>query len=587
MKPADLTETQQGELITAFNDHGRFCRESINIRNPVGSNVPMILSPGQDLIGRAIRRQRAKRKPVRLVVLKTRRSQFTSGVTSEIFHEVAFFPGRRATIIADHYNPAGMEAFDYLIQFDMSYRPFGAGMFDGLEGIRKPALIKPANPQTPVPEGIDLQMLWDNKSSVDVLSADRGDVGRGGGRHWVLFDELAWARAAKLTMNAILNMVPDDPETAVVLQSTANGMGGPFYDLCQAAQDPSNEFGFEFVFFGWLSHPPYRMAVEGDPAKFQASLNTEERLLMAMHSATLEQLAWRRWKIATSCAGDVELFHQEYPTTPAEAFLLSGRPVFSHTDLAKHPVRAGSSGELKIEERGALNALVWLPRDDDKGVLTIWKRPERGVLYCGAADPSQGKDVSMDKRGSNPDFSVSGIAETLTGEMCALYRARTRPGQFAIDVALLCRWFNWAFLTPEANDAGFIDALVNTGYPLEQIYNRRRDPTDRRPSRIQEIGFETTPLTRSWLVGAAEEAVRDLTIIIRSQVVIGECQTFVVKPNGKHEHMDEKHDDCVLMLGLLEICRRVAPRKPPPSLQPLPRRQYVEVGKRLRPEEEE
>ena len=39
-------------------------------------------------------------------------------------------------------------------------------------------------------------------------------------------------------------------------------------------------------------------------------------------------MAWRRHRIATRYGGDIELFHQEMPSTPEEAFLVSGRPVF-------------------------------------------------------------------------------------------------------------------------------------------------------------------------------------------------------------------------------------------------------------------
>lgn len=577
IEEVQLTETQRAELVHDFGDHPQFCRECLSIRNRIGAQVPLELETGQLKLNQAIERHRNKRRPVRLVVLKTRRSYFTAGACAEIFHEVAFWPGRRATIIANNYKPAGLEAFDYLIQYAMSYRPFVRHSV----GIDLANVVKPRNLQSPCPEGSDLQLLLENGSSFDVLSAEGGDVGRGGGRHWLLGDEVAFWRNATVTLTAILNMIPDMPETGVILQSTANGVGGEFYDLCQKAMDPANEGGWEFLFFGWLEHPPYSMELTlEEKLKLQDALDGEERILVDIHNATLEQLAWRRRTIRVYCRGDVDLFHQEFPTTAEEAFLASGRPVFDHKDLARHPVRPGTSGELEVIEQGPTRRLVFVPREEDRGTLTIWRRPEKGVLYCGGADPSKGVDVSTAKRGENPDFSVAGICETLTGEWVALYRARTRPGAFGEYLALLGRWYNWAFLNPEANDAGFIDAFVNTGYPLELIYNRERDPTDKRTLRIQEIGFLTTQQSRSWLIGAAEDAIRNMTVQIHSSVVISECQTFVVKPNGKKEHQDDRHDDCVIVTGLMEIARRAAPRIPPASTQARPRTPYVEVGKR-------
>jgi len=571
----ELTPAQRDELIAAFDDHATFCRESLRIRNTTGTSVAMELSPGQLKLDAAIKKQQARRQPVRLVVLKTRRSQFTAGACSEIFHEVAFFAGRRATIIADKYNPAGLEAFDYFAQYDLGYSPI---LRHG-HAMQKPRLIKPTKPQSPVAEGSSLQLLWENGSSVDVLSAEGGDVGRGGGRHWLLADEVAFWRAATVTLTAILNMIPNSPETGVILQSTANGVGGEFYNLVQKARDPNNEGGWDFLFFGWLEHPPYRRELTNDEkVKLQASLDPEERILMSMHGATLEQLAWRRKKIHTELRGDVDLFHQEYPTTPEEAFLSSGRPVFDHRDLARHPVMAGTSGELEVIEQGPQRRLVFSPRGD-RGSLTIWRRPEAGRLYCAAADPSKGIDVSTAKRGENPDYSVIQVCDTLTGEQVARYRARTRPGPFADYLALVARWYNWAFITPESNDPGFIDSLLNAGYPIELIYNRQRDPTDRRSTRIQELGFETTGASRQWLIGALEDAIRTMSIQIHDQVTINECQTFVVKPNGKKEHQDDCHDDCAIAIGLLELGRRQAPRVPPSFTQRAPRQQYVQIGK--------
>lgn len=585
MTPPQLNETELKSLIDDFNDHAAFCRECLTIRNNVGDQVAMELSAGQIALDEMIQRQRAKKRPVRIVALKTRRSQFTSGACAEIFHEVAFFPGRRAAIIADQYFPAAIEAFDYLVQFDLSYKPFRRhGSW-----VQKPKLITPKKPKTPVPEGSTLEMQWANSSGVDVYSAVPGSVGRGGGRHWVLFDEAHWYRDAKSTLTGAMNMIPDSLETGIIIQSTANGMGGEFYDLCQMAQDPANEQGFEFLFFGWLSHKPYSMPLEGDAAKFQASLNPEERLLVDMHGATLEQLNWRRWKILTSCRGEVDQFHQEFPTTAQEAFLSSGRPVFDHVDLSRHPVFKGVSGELSVIEQGPIKRLVFVPREDERGLVTVWRRPEAGRLYCAGADPSMGVDVDTDKRGKNPDYSVAGIADTHTGELVAMLRGRLRPGAFAEYLAIFLRWYNWAFVCPEVNDRGFFDAFLSTGYPIEQIFSRKRDPSDRRPGRIEELGFETTGLSRSWLVGAAEDAVRGMSIVIHSAVVIRECQTFVIKPNSKREHQDNCHDDCVIMIGLTELARRQAPRRPPPSLQPMARRQYLEMGtkRKLRPDEEE
>src|SRR5271168_975162 len=441
---ARLTLNNISQLHAEFRDHETFCRECLPIRNLSGSKVPLILSPGQLKEHNAIEEQRRAGKPVRLVILKPRRTYFTVGSCAEMFHQVPFLSGGRGLIIADKYKPAALEAFDYLQQFQRDYKPFER---HGIK-ILLPELVK----------GTEQELKWANDSTFEVMSADVGEI-RGGGRHFILCDEVAFWRNPAMTLTGVLNMVPYLPETMVIVQSTANGIGGEFYELAQKAQDPSNDGGWEFLFFGWLEHPVYWMALSSEQAaRIQRTLSREEIDLQKLHGATLEQLAWRRKTIEIECRGNVDLFNQEYPTTALDAFLASGRPVFDHKAIGRMPVCEGNSGELEVIEEGQQRKLLW--KSGDAGALTVWKRPQAGHRYVIGADPSKGKDVSGDGRGSNPDYSVAFVVDSGTGEQVALLRARIRPVAFAEYLALLGRWYLRAYLVPEANDAGFIDALL-------------------------------------------------------------------------------------------------------------------------------
>ena len=418
--------------------------------------------------------------------------------------------------------------------------------------------------------------------------ADAGEIRGETSRHWLVADELAFWRNATLTLTGVLNMVPKIPETAVLVLSTANGIGGEFYDLCQLAMDPANASGWQFVFFGWLEHPIYKLPFDSPKvaAEFMATLNREEQHLAQLQGATLEQLHWRRMTIATELRGSVDLFRQEYPTTAEEAFLASGRPVFDQQALMRMPIAEGSAGELSmVDDGGPQKRIIFQP--GDRGALSIWRRPQSGRRYVAGGDPSKGKDVDAAQRGRDPDYSVGFIADADSGDQVALLRARIRPVAFAEYFALVCRWYNWAFMVPEANDAGFIDAILRTGYPLECIYQRQRDPTDRRSAQIEEIGFETTNLTRDWLVAAAEDAIRNQTISIVSNVVLQECIRFVIKPNGKKEHQDGAHDDCVIGLGLTEIGRRVLPKRTGKPPNEVSRTKISYYGRKRRDEDDD
>jgi len=543
--PSQLPGPQAAELQFAFEDHPTYCRECLKIRDLGGSKVPLELGAGQRKLSEEIARQKAAKRPVRIIVLKTRRSWFTTGACAEAFREVPQWPGRRGVVIANTYRPAGLEAFDYLKQFQQSYTPLER---HGAQ-IILPQLIKDT----------EMEMKWDNGSTIEVLSAESGEL-RGGGRQVAVFDEVAFWRNAEMTLTGAMNMVPKEPGTMVLVLSTANGVGGEFYDLWQQANDPQSDTLFVPLFFGWLEHEAYRMPVP-DPAALQATLDPEERRLMEMHNATLEQLQWRRVTIATECRGKVELFHQEYPTTAEEAFISSGRPALDLEALSRHPIIEPMNGDLRLFEEQTRRRLTWVP--NPHGALSVWQKPQQGRRYVIGADPSHGRDVSETKLGRNPDYAVGFVADQGTGEQVAMLRARLRPGAFAEYLALLGIYYNYAYMNPEANDTGFIDALLRTGYPLELFYQRERDPSDRNPDQPEKLGFYTTALTRDWLINAADDAIRQMTITIHSAVVRSECQTFVVKPDGKREHMDNHHDDTVIALGLAELARRRAPRRPP------------------------
>lgn len=538
MEAGQLTREQLTDLLRDSRDHAKYCRESLRVLDRLGSREPMELWPSQKKLNDTILAQRRLNKPVRILILKTRRSGFTLGVCGHMFKDVTSMPGRKATVIADKYKPAGLEAFNYLKHFQENYVPFerhDCKMF-------LPDLMAMA-------EGKHLE--WDGDRRAEVLSAESREV-RGGGRHFVLGDELAFWEAPEVTLPGLLGMVPELPETTIILQSTANGVGGEFWRLWHLYSDPLTASGWVTLFFGWLEHPLYQAPVD-DPVKFEASLDDEEKMLRSLHNARLEQLAWRRNIIQTQLGGSVDMFHQEYPTTPEEAFLTTGRPALDSHAIAAQPAADGAVGELKIISAFPRDRLIFQADASRQGSLEIFKQPQPNRQYVMGADPSKGVDVSTAKRGEDPDYAVAIVADADTGEQVARLRARIRPGAFAKYVALLGRFYNWAYIVPESNDAGFIDALLETTYAIERLYEMERDPTDRKSTRLKEIGFETTTLTRSWLVTAIDDALMDGSIIVHGRVDIMEMRTFVIKPNGKAEHAVGCHDDCVLAWALLVI----------------------------------
>ena len=119
---------------------------------------------------------------------------------------------------------------------------------------------------------------------------------------------------------------------SIVIESTANGAQGWFYELCMEtleAQRYGKPSGFKLHFYPWF--------FDSDtlPAPPDFVPDDYERELIRLHGVTHDQLEWRRWKIAKIGLRD---FNQEYPDTPENAFLMSDESVFGIVDHALLPV---------------------------------------------------------------------------------------------------------------------------------------------------------------------------------------------------------------------------------------------------------
>ena len=154
------------------------------------------------------------------------------------------------------------------------------------------------------------------------------------------------------------------------------------------------------IFLPWFTEPLYKKGFPSDVEleQFKDEVNrydigvngekvhTTEYNLMKKFNLTYEQLNWRRYTIANKCNGDLDKFKQEYPSTPEEAFIASGRPKFNIKALNKYAekTKEGTRGYL-LEENGML---IFEP--DEKGYIEIWEEPDPYKSYSIGADVAEG-----------------------------------------------------------------------------------------------------------------------------------------------------------------------------------------------------
>jgi hypothetical protein len=152
--------------------------------------------------------------------------------------------------------------------------------------------------------------------------------------------------------------------------------------------------------------------------------------------------------------------------------------------------------------------------------------------------------------GSDPDYCSATVLDCDTGEEQAKLKERYEPAPWAERIYWLGKFYGWAFVSPEQKAVGkaVIGELLKLGYPIELIYAKQRDPSDRRTPLLQELGFDTNTVFRPVLISGLDRALREGSIALHDSETIAELQRFVRKANGREEGIG--HDDDVFGVAL-------------------------------------
>jgi hypothetical protein len=167
------------------------------------------------------------------------------------------------------------------------------------------------------------ELIFDKlDSGYKIGTAGTDTVGRGTTLQYFHGSEVAFwpARSEGEISKGILQAVGDMDDTEIILESTANGIGGYYHSEVQKAL--RGEGDYQLIFIPWYWQEEYRRP---QPIDFVAT--DEEAGLMNGYSLDAEQIMWRRNKVielTTALQDGVKAFKQEYPNNINEAFQVSG-----------------------------------------------------------------------------------------------------------------------------------------------------------------------------------------------------------------------------------------------------------------------
>lgn len=489
-----------------YEDFEFYAKHALKIRTKEGEVKPFTLNEAQTRLLTAINDQIKTEGKVRVVILKARQMGLSTLVGGWLYWYISQHQAQKGLVVTHH-------ADSTRALFDMTKRYFE----------HTPEILKPHSKYSSRKE-----LMFDVLDSSYVVATAGGDgIARGETFTQAHLSELAfWANAtARDNLNAILQAIPNTKGTAVFIESTANGVSGPFYDMWKGAVEGTN--GYIPVFLPWFIQPEYREPV---PKNFKRTPDEED--LVEKFGLDNEQLMFRRRKVAQN---GLELFQQEYPSTADEAFLTSGRPVFNTQQLQKRMEETPD-----ILQRLAMEEGEWV--EHARGELLVYRLHNPGETYY------IGADVSMGVRGG--DWSVAQVFDSKKRQV-AVFRAQVHPDYFAEILVALGYFYNTAKLIIESNNHGILTCTrvgKDYAYPnfyTEVVYDKLSD------KETIKLGFHTNVKTKPLIVDQLRAALREGEVELNDKVTIRELMTYIVNENGAMEAETGCHDDCVMSLALV------------------------------------
>jgi len=505
MNPKDQARLKVRKRL--LEDFDYYARHALKIRTKDGDVVNLKLNEAQQRLMELVNAQYAQEGRVRVIILKARQMGLSTAVGGWLYAWVSQRKAQKAMVVTHH-------ADSTKALFDMTKR-YHDNCPPGLKPSTKYASRR--------------ELKFDKLDSGYAVATAGGEaIGRGETITVAHLSELAfWPKSsAKDNLNGLLQAIPNKDNTAVFIESTANGVSGPFYDMWQAAVTGEN--GYIPVFLPWFIQSEYREPV---PEGFTPT--PDEEKLIADFGLDYEQLMFRRRKVAQN---GLDLFKQEYPSTPEEAFLTTGRPVFNTEALAD---RAREIGRANHVEQLGLMGDIFVP--DRRGELLVYHPHDpQETYYIGA-------DVAMGVRGG--DYSVAQVLDSKKRQV-ATWRGHVHPDYFATVLERLGHHYNVARIAVEANNHGILTCTrlgKDAAYPnfyTETVYDKLND------KETINLGFRTTSKSKPLIIDELRANLRDSELELNDPATVKELLTYIVTDTGSMEAEEGCFDDTVMALAI-------------------------------------
>jgi Terminase RNaseH-like domain len=356
------------------------------------------------------------------------------------------------------------------------------------------------------------QLMFNNR---DKASITVGLSGRGGTYQFKHISE-----AGKMSMNEGLwqEMIEGTLEAGrsviEIIESTPDGGLGRFYDYVQENID-------NVLFLPWTLKDENQMT----PPESDSWVVDYERLArnyklsldpVAEFQLTKEQFFWYYNK-AKKLQENVKV---QYPNCLEEAFVSNSDTIIDIDTIIE--LDKNKSEPIRINDG-----------------VKVYVDPEPGHYYSIGIDPATG--VGKD------DTAIT-VIDCITREQVVVVSGKIDTELAITYIINLWKVYNKPVITWERNGIGWsitealvkIDALQNYLYKSYEV-----DPSSQTSVRIPKYGFVTSSKTKPVMVNDLKNLLQEGNQKLNDPITIKQLKTWVRKDNGKTEHEDGYHDDCI------------------------------------------
>lgn len=346
-----------------------------------------------------------------------------------------------------------------------------------------------------------------------------------------------------------------------IYESTANG-----YNDYEKMWSSGNHIN---CFFEWWQTYEYRVNFESETIKEEFLHNIEykqewiyERLRWLKNEIKLEdnQLYWYYKKYQNYINKD--LIKQEYPCTPEEAFLLSGKTVFDTELLIKRLKQIEQAKKDGVKTPLKVGQFVY-DYDGMKISNIKWKNCKDGFIkiYQLPNTPKITKYViGGDTAGEGSDYFVGHVLDAENGNQCAVLRKEFDADEYVRQVYCLGKYYKSALVAIESNFDTFPNRELSR-LKYNNLYIREKIDTITLKTE-QKYGFLTTKTTRPAIISKLIEFVKEHINNINDEDTIRELLRIIKNENGRIEAPQGGHDDLMMAYAIgLEAINQVIFRK--------------------------